>query len=378
VVHRIVRRIWRTRAKLRTQTAICPLTMQVSIKLNQTKGIKVRIILILVATVAISIFAGCNPPVADHQKKGLSGGPKTLLTVDFQKGQTLQYRFVSSRDIDLDWEPAARASKSSKHTTDRFSESMEMVMSYTPIEVNPYGLTTIKATCNSAKATRSKGTGRGGGAKDAVENLPGKTFTFTVGPTGKIEDYSQLEKLIRETGEQAFRADTSRGRVKEPDMISDFIATQWFLWDSISSIQNPTEGVAVKQSWKSKLSIPAPMPVMLRKARDVTYTLDEVRQTEKGRLAVIKSSYSPTESSPQNWPLPYSGSFQMAGTFGFLRGYKVMDLQGQGEELFNIDAGRVERRSQQYQAQLEASLPLGISANPRVTIKQNLMMELLK
>lgn len=342
---------------------------------------------LLVATVAISIFAGCNPPVADHQKKGLSGGPKTLLTVDFQKGQTLQYRFVSSRDIDLDWEPAtpalasqeaARASKSSKHTSDRSSESMEMVMSYTPIEVNPYGLTTIKATCNSVKATRSKSTSRQGGAKDAVENLPGKTFTFTVGPTGKIEDYSQLEKLIQEIGEQAFRPDTSRGRVKEPDMISDFIATQWFLWDSISSIQNAAEGVAVKQSWKSKLPIPAPMPAMLRKARDVTYTLDEVRQTEKGRLAVIKSSYSPTESAPQNWPLPYSGSFQMAGTFGFLRGYKVMDLRGQGEELFNIDAGRVERRSQQYQAQLEASLPMGISANPRVTIKQNLMMELQK
>ncbi len=74
--------------------------------------------------------------------------------------------------------------------------------------------------------------------------------------------------------------------------------------------------------------------------------------------------------------MPYSGSFQMAGTFGFLRGYKVIDLQGQGEELFNIDLGRIERRSQQYQVQLEASLPMGINANPRVTIKQNLTMEL--
>jgi len=338
-----------------------------------------RTILILVATMVLTIFAGCN---GVSQQKNLPGGSKTLLTVDFQEGQTLQYKFVSSRDIDLDWEPGASASKSGKHTSDRTSESMEMVMVYTPIKVNPYGLTTIKATCNSVKMVRSKGASGRGSTKDAVESLPGKTFTFTVGPTGKIEDYSQLEKLLQEIGNHAFRADTNRGRIKEPDMISDFIATQWFLWDSIASIQNPTEGLAVKQSWKSKLSIPAPMPVMLRKAREVTYTLDEVRPAKgglsQGRLAVIKSSYSPAESAPQNWPLPYSGSFQMAGTFGFLRGYKVMDLQGRGEELFNIDAGRIERYSQQYQVQLETSLPIGISASPRVTIKQNLTMELLK
>jgi hypothetical protein len=336
---------------------------------------KVRTILILIAAIAVSVFAGCT---AVRAKSELPGGAKTLLTVDFQKDQTLQYRFVSSKDIDLDWEPTAGTSRSGKHTSDKSSESMEIVMSYTPIEVDPYGLTTIKATCNSVRATRSKGTVMQGGAREAVENLPGKTFTFTVGPTGKIEDYSQLEKLIREIGNHAFRADTSKGRIKEPDMISDFIASQWFLWDSVSSIPNPVEGVAVKQSWKSKLSIPAPMPQMLRKAREVTYTLDEVRQTEKGRLAVIKSSYSLAESAPQSWPLPYSGSFQMAGTFGFLRGYKVTDLQGQGQELFNIDVGRVEQRSQQYQVQLETSLPMGISANPRITIKQNLMMELLK
>jgi hypothetical protein len=55
-----------------------------------------------------------------------------------------------------------------------------------------------------------------------------------------------------------------------------------------------------------------------------------------------------------------------------------MDLQGQGEELFNIDAGRIEQRSQRYQVQLEASLPMGISASPQVTIKQTLTMELQK
>ena len=340
-----------------------------------------RTALIFVTTVFVSIFAGCN---GVSQKKDLAAvkGSNTLLTVDFQEGQPLQYKFVSSRDIEINWEPtapasqeAAGASKPGRRTSDRSTESMEMVMVYTPIEVKPYGLTTIKATCSSVKVTRSKGTSARGGTKDAMESLPGKTFTVTVGPTGKIEDYSQLEKLLQETGNHAFRTDTNRGRIKEADMISDFIASQWFLWDSISSIENPTNGVTARQSWKSRLSIPAPMPVMLRKAREVTYTLDEVRKTEKGRVAVIKSSFAPSESAPQNWPLPYSGTFQMAGTFGFLRGYKVADLQGQGEELFNIDAGRIERQSQQYQVQLETSLPIGISASPRVTIKQTLTME---
>jgi len=338
---------------------------------------KVRTVLILAATVVVSIFAGCGGIVEQKEAANVSGS-NTLLTVDFQKGQRLQYRFVSSRDIDLDWGPEARTSKSGKRPSDKSSESMEIVMAYTPIEVNPYGLTTIEATCSYVKVSRSKGASGRGGARDAVESLAGKTFTFTIDPRGKVEDYSGLEKLLQEIGEHAFRAESSRGRVKEPDMISDFFATQWFLWDSISNIPNPAKGLAAKQSWESKLSIPAPMPQMLRKARDVTYTLDEVRQTEKGQVAVIKSSYRAAESAPQDWPIPYSGSFQMSGTFGFLRGYKIIDLQGHGEELFNIDLGRVERRSQQYQVQLEAVLPFGISANPRVTIKQNLTMELLK
>ena len=332
-------------------------------------------VVVIVTMVFLSVFAGCN---GAGKGKAVLGKPKTLLTVDFQEGQTLQYKFVSNRELEVDWDPTGRTSPSGKHTADKVSESMELVMSYTPVELKPYGLTTIKATCDSAKVTRSKGTARRGAMKDAVEALAGKSFVFTVGPTGKIEDYSQLEKLLSEIGNEAFQSDTSRGRIKEPDMISDFIATQWFLWDSVSSIEETARGVTTGQSWKSKLSIPAPMPVMLRRARDVTYTLDQVRAGDKGRLAVIRSKYSPAESAPRSWPLPYSGSFQMAGTFGFLRGYKIIDLQGQGEELFNIDSGRTERYSQQYKAQLETSLPIGIGANPRVNINQTLTMELLK
>jgi len=67
----------------------------------------------------------------------------------------------------------------------------------------------------------------------------------------------------------------------------------------------------------------------------------------------------------------------MSGTFGFLRGYKVLDLQGQGEELFNIDTGQIEQYNQEYQMQMEASFPMGISVKPLITIKQNLTMQLI-
>ena len=242
-------------------------------------------------------------------------------------------------------------------------------MAYTPIEVDPFGLTKIKATCESVKVARSKGPGR-----DAVDNLAGKTFTLAIGPTGKIEDYSQLDELLKEIGKKAFRPNTD---IKEPDMIGDVVATQWFLWDAVSSIKKPSRGAAVGQSWTSKLSVPTPM--VMRKARDVTYSLDEIRPGEKGRLAVISSSYRISDSAPRQWPIPYSGRFQVAGAFGFYRNYKVIDLQGKGEELFNIDAGRTEQYNQQYQLQLSASLLMPLAGvNPKITIKQNLTMNLLE
>jgi hypothetical protein len=341
------------------------------------KGVKLKTTLTIFTAVALGVLAGCAAGEKEplKQVKELLGEGKELLTVDFQEAQTLRYKFVSSRDVDVDWEPGKSETKPDKSAVDRSFESMDLVVAYTPVEIDPYGLTTIKATCESVKVERSKGR-----RKDAVESLPGKTFTFTVDPTGKIEDYSQLNSLIREIGKKAFRADTSKGRVKEPDMICDFTATQWFLWNSVSSIKKASEGVSVGQTWKSRLSIPTPMVTL--KARDVTYTLDKIRQTQKGRLAVIRSSYSLAESVPVDWPpMPYSGSFQMSGTFGFLRGYKILGVEeGQGVELFNIDTGRIEQYTQQYQTTWEASLPFGLKTevSPRITIKQKLTMQLLK
>ncbi|MFA5238869.1 MAG: hypothetical protein WC476_04065 [Phycisphaerae bacterium] len=324
--------------------------------------------LIVFAAVLLIIPAGCLPT--------LETGKPTLLTVDFQQGQTLQYKFVSSRDIEMDWGMPSK-NKTGKSKIDKSSESMEMVVAYTPVKVDPYGLTTIEAMCKSVKTSRSSsGSGRAGTSRDAAETLSGATFTFTVDAAGRIEDYSQLEKLITETGEKAFRPGSKAGRIKEPDMIDDFIAAQWFLWDSVSSIKKAAKGVRTGQSWKSKLSIPLPM--VIRKARDVTYTLDEIRQTEKGQIAVIRSSYALAESVPGTWPKPYTGSFQMSGRFGFLSNYNFLDLQGQGEELFNIDVGRTEKYNQQYKVQLDASFPMGFNIKPKITIEQKLTVELIE
>jgi len=278
---------------------------------------------------------------------------------------------MSSRDIEVDWSFAQDDAKKAKSKVDKSRESMEMIVAYTPVEVDRYSLTTIKATCESVKVRRKQRRS----TKDAVESLSGKSFIITVSPTGKIEDYSQLDELIREIGKKAFRTGGREGRIKNPDMIGDFVAAQWFLWDVIASIEKPLDGVSVGRSWTSKLSVPTPM--VSRLARDVTYTLDEIRQSEKGQLAVIKSSYSLAKSAPKSWPIPYAGRFRMSGTFGFLTRYKFLDLQGGGQELFNIDSGRTEQYNQQYQLNIEASAPFGLGAGPRIKIKQNLTMQLL-
>jgi hypothetical protein len=332
--------------------------------------------LTIFTAVVLSILAGCNGAAEKKELVSVEIEPgKELLTVDFNEGQNLRYRFVSSRDIEVDWDPQKSKTKPGQSSTDKSSESMDMVVVYTPINIDPYGLTTIKATIESVRATRSKSPSGRVSRRDAVESLPGKSFTLTVNPTGKIEDPSQLDELIRQTGTKAFRTSTRAGRIKEPDMIWDFISSQWFLWDSVSSIEKSIEGVSVGQSWSSKLSVPTPM--VMRKARDVTYKLDEIRPSGKGRLAVISSSYSLADSVPRDWPIPYTGSFQMSGTFGFFRGYKILSLKGKGEDLFNIDAGRIEQYNQQYRMQLSAALPGPIGVSPQITINQKITMQLL-
>jgi hypothetical protein len=343
------------------------------------KGIKLRTALTFLTVLLLAALAGCNGAADKDQTTQKIEPPKEgkeLLAVDFQPGQDLRYKFVSSRDIFVNWEPEKRSTRPGQDVIDKHTEVMEMVILYSPVEVDPYGLTTIKATCESVRATRSKRANGRSMPRDAVEYLKGKTFTIKVNAVGNMKDNSQLNELIKLLGEKAFRANSRMGRIKEPDMIGDFIASQWFLWDSISSIKKPSEGVSVGDSWSSQLSVPTPM--VMRKARDVTYTLDEIRETDKGRIAVINSTYTLADSVPADWPVPYTGSFRMPGTFGFLRGYKVLGLKGQGRELFNIDEGRIEQYNQQYRIRMNAALLGNLGPSPQITINQKITMQFMK
>ncbi|MGD0598128.1 MAG: DUF6263 family protein [Sedimentisphaerales bacterium] len=320
---------------------------------------------ILIVALIVGIIGGCTSAPSPR---------KILLTVDFKPGQTLKYKFVNSRNMAVDWGPM-RGGGPSK--INKSSESLEMVVSYTPVEVDPYGVSTIRADCESAKAKRTSESPRQQNWQEAAEGFAGKSWTFTVDARGKIVDGSGFRDVLLQVGQRAFRADRSKGLIKEPDMLFDVIAMQWFLWDSVSSVNNPTKGVAVGDKWKSVLAVPATM--VLFAARDVNYTLSEIRvQDANNRIAVIDSSYFLLWPNPPEWPVPYTEPFQMSGIFGFLRGYKTHDLQGHGQELFNIDAGRTERYSQSYTVHASASLPMGLGGvNPQITIDQNMTMELL-
>ncbi|MHC4259749.1 MAG: DUF6263 family protein [Planctomycetota bacterium] len=333
---------------------------------------KLRIAQIFLTVVVLGTLAGCTKHAVELPGPTGPAAEKGLFALGFQEAQTLRYKFVSSRDIEVNWGITKGASGRTKNKVETYKESIEMLVAYTPIEVDPDGASaTLKATCESVKVRRNKGSN-----KDAVRSLAGKSFTFTVDAAGKIEDYSQLEQLIKKAGEKAFVPSKKKARTKELDTIGDFTATQWFLWDPVSSIKNPIKGVDVGESWTSQLSVPTPM--VTSAPRDVSYTLKEVRETDKGRVAVIDSAYSKAESLTRKWPLPYSGGFQMIGTYGFFRNYKVLELRGKGQELFNMDAGRTDSYNQRYKVTFKADMPLPLpGANPRIIIKQKLTMQLL-
>jgi hypothetical protein len=330
----------------------------------------------IVTAMAVLLFlmllAGCKVPGGElSNAPGVMNG-RVFLTVDFEQGKTLRYKFVSERNIAIDWDPGAA---SSGNRVQELTERLEMVTAYTPVEVDRYGPSTIRAVVESVKVTRSSGPGARAFGPDAVESAQGRSFVLQVDPRGRLVDSSQLEALIKELGAKAFRTDQSRGRIKEPDMIGDFAAGQWFLWDAAVSVARPTEGVAPGQTWSSQLSVPTPM--VMRKARAVQYRLEEIRSGDSGPVAIIKSTYALAASAPADWPVPYAGRFQMAGTFGFLGPYEVQGLEGSGEELFNVEAGRTEWQRQKYTLRIAAALPpMGIRANPHITINQVLTLEL--
>jgi hypothetical protein len=323
-----------------------------------------RTIIRLAGLIGLLALAGCQV------------GPKEYFVVNFKENSALRYQLVSERDIELNLEGGGTAKKSRRQKTQKMSEKLKLVIVYKPIKVDPYGLTTIEATCESAEVTRKSFTGKKT-TSDAVRSLRGKKYTFEVTPSGKFEDYANLQKVVEELGKKAFTQKISKhGRVKDPDMISDFVALQWYFWDSAATIDKPVEGAKVGQSWKALQFIPVPMPRAV--VKETTYELTEIKETPAGRVAVITGSYTLSDQRVKNWPKPYLGKFRMKGMFGFLRNYKTTSINGTGRQIFNLDTGQVESEQQQYQVDVEADflMPLG-DTRPKLIIQQKIEVQLL-
>lgn len=293
------------------------------------------------------------------------------LLVSFEKNVPVTYHFISDRQITIDLTTSDTSKKSKPQT---MSEKLDMVITYTPTDVDPFGLTTLVARCQSAKVTRSSLSGRQA-ANDAMENLAGKEFTFKLSPTGEIADDTDLERIIKELGETAFsESGNDSRRIKNPDMISDFIAMQWHLWDSTSTIKEPLAGMKPGQTWQVRQWVPWPAPIPNLPARLTTYTLDSfITKENQPREAKITSTYELADTAEQPFPRPYEGNFQMRGLMGFLRNYQFLSLEGSGTQIFNMDKGLIESDQQHYVMNVNAAfmLPLGDSL-PVLTIDQKI------
>ncbi len=336
---------------------------------------------VLVLGVAVFYFAGCEQQQKTEVQKAQKGADlkgTLLLSVDFEPNQTLVYDFVCERTMHVNLDPSGKYSKGKQDGKEQTQiEKLEMQIAYKPVKVDPVGVSVIEATCNSAKVTRT-GSGRAQDKTDAVESLAGKSFTLTISPTGKITDYSSLDSTAKELAEKAFNGgETKRGKVKNPDMVMDFLATQYNIWDSTATIKNPLKGIDKKSKWSSKLL--APMPYVSKIGRNVEYKLAGVEKAGNDNLAVIASTYS-LSKTPADVTLPYSGGFQMKGMFGFLQGYKMLSITGQGKQLFDIDKGRIKSDTQEYEATVNASI-FGLGSDeltPNIKIEQKITMTLVE
>jgi len=307
-------------------------------------------------------LCGCGQPTQSN-----------WLLLNFEETVPVTYHFVSDRQITIDLTSGSSGRTAEPQT---ISEKLDMVVTYTPVEVDPFGLTNLVAECRSAEVTRSSLSGRAA-ARDAMENMAGKSFHFSLSPTGEITDDADIRRVLSEVSETAFAQSDSR-RIKNPDMIADFIAMQWHLWDATSTIEEPLTGMRPGQTWQVRQWIPWPSPIRNVPMRLTTYTLDSfVQEEDLPRKAVIKSEYrlaGPVDTIPFPWL--YEGSFQMRGVMGFLRNYRFNSLEGEGAQIFNMADGLIESDKQQYTLNVNASflLPLGDSV-PVLTVHQTIEIE---
>lgn len=319
----------------------------------------------LVIIGCVLFWAGCQ----ESAKSPLDN----WLLVSFEKDVPITYRMVSERETEIDLTTSDPKKKSRPQTT---KERLELVMVYTPIVVDPFGLSTLNVECKSAKVTRSGFSGKQS-TSDAVEKLPGNSFTLKLTPTGKIADISDLERIAVKLGEASFTSNKQGTRIKNPDMINDFLAMQQYLWDAGSTISNQLD-LTVGDTWQAQQSIPWPVPMYPPPARTTTYTLDSIQNEDgKSRKATISSTYAMSETPIEAYIRPYEeGKFQMRGLFGFLRNFQFKHVEGTGTQIFNMDEGLVESDTQQYLLNVNATfmLPLGDSL-PVLNVNQKISIE---
>jgi hypothetical protein len=305
---------------------------------------------------AVALLAGCQ---------GLAPSGE-LMALQFSENQPLHYEFRSERAIDLE----LTGDKPDKAKTQR--ESLDLVMRIDPVEANPFGLSTLRVTCESARVSRTSFTGKPGN-RDAVESLAGKSYTIQVSPTGKLENIEGFEAALKEIGEKSIVQATPAGqRIKDLDMIFDWMYFQLYLWDAVASVEKPLAGVAAGEQWRSRQLLPWPIPIPNMPSGEVTYTLEEIRPAESGRQAVIAGNFALSEQPVRDFPLPYVGGFQVRGSlFSVLHSYVYEYLEGSGTQVFNLDTGVLEEAQQQYTIKARASfiLPLGNSV-PILTVQQ--------
>lgn len=322
----------------------------------------------LLGVIGCLCFVGCQESAVNKEDN--------WLLVSFEKNVPLKYRMTAVRDTQIDLQTSQTDKKQKPQVT---SEKLEVVITYTPIEVDPYGLTTLQAKCESATVTRTGFSGRSGSA-DAMTSLKGKTYTLKVSSTGMIADTSDLERVMYEVGDKAFDGGGASNRtIKNPDMINDFLAMQWFLWDSTATINDPTK-TKPGMTWKTIQTVPWPVPYKRPPARVTTYTLDSfIEQENADRKARITSTYEMTKDPMESFLRPYrEEQFQMRGMFGFLKGYQFNTITGKGEQIFNVDKGILEKDHQEYTLDITASFmfPLGDSV-PMLKVAQTLSVELI-
>jgi hypothetical protein len=322
----------------------------------------------LVIVGCVLCFAGCQDAAKSPQDN--------WLLVSFEKDIPITYRMVSERETEIDLTTGDPKKKSRPQTT---TEKLELVMVYTPVVVDPFGLSTLKVECESVKVTRSGFSGKQS-ASDAMESLTGKSFTLDLTPTGKIADISDLERLAAELGKASFSTSKQSARIKNPDMIADFLAMQQYLWAAGSAISNQLD-LKSGDTWQTQQSIPWPVPIYPPPGRTTTYTLESIQTEEDlSRKAIIKSTYAMSEAPIEDYIRPYEeGQFQMRGLFGFLRNFQFKHIEGAGTQIFNMDDGLVESDRQQYQLDVTASfmLPLGDSL-PVLKVDQKISIERIK